>query len=215
MKGFVAALLFAALLGGAGYFGAPLLVDRQVAPLRQDLAALDGRLLKLEEFVRQEEAARTESSLPAGADVSRITSAVNGLFGRIAQLEASVQQQKTAADEQVRKSAEAVQKDSADMKQQLKRLSFQTSIATIRGHLLKVRSDLLYKNVGTARTELDLVADALARAKDAVADPEKPAVQELQNLLKKLREDIDGDMAAAITKLDLLWHELGKLMKKA
>ena len=47
------------------------------------------------------------------------------------------------------------------------------------------------------------------------SDENKKAIEELQSTLKKARAEIDTDLPAALNRIDLLWHEMGKLLKKA
>jgi F0F1-type ATP synthase membrane subunit b/b' len=79
---------------------------------------------------------------------------------------------------------------------------------------LKARGDLQYKNIGTAKTELNLIAEAFEKAKTSTTDENKKAIEELQGILKKALSEIDADLPAAINRIDLLWYEMGKLPGK-
>jgi hypothetical protein len=92
---------------------------------------------------------------------------------------------------------------------------FDARMANIRGHILKARVEIVAKNVGTAKNELDLVNEVFERTKASASDESKKAIEELQATLKKARAEIDTDLPAALNKIDLLWHEMGKMMRKA
>ncbi|MEW6002881.1 MAG: hypothetical protein AB1638_09585, partial [Nitrospirota bacterium] len=79
-------------------------------------------------------------------------------------------------------------------------------------HILKVKVDLTSRNFGSAKNELNLVDEAFEKAKTAASD--KRVIEELQLTLKKAKSEIDTDLPSAISRIDLLWHETGKLLKK-
>ncbi|MBM4140292.1 MAG: hypothetical protein FJ242_02190 [Nitrospira sp.] len=88
-------------------------------------------------------------------------------------------------------------------------------MASIRGHILKVKVDLVAKNIGSAKNELSLIDEAFEKAKTSASDENKRIIEELQVTLRKARADIDIDLPAAINRIDLLWHEMSKLLRKA
>jgi hypothetical protein len=90
---------------------------------------------------------------------------------------------------------------------------FETSVATARAHTLKIKIDLVSKNVGSARSELELIEKALDKSKDSASDEDKSVIDELQGTLKKIRSEVDTDLPVALNRIDLLWHELSKLMR--
>jgi len=47
-----------------------------------------------------------------------------------------------------------------------------------------------------------------------ISDENKKVIEELQGILKKARAELDTDLPATINRIDLLWHEMGKLLKK-
>lgn len=117
-------------------------------------------------------------------------------------------------DENLKKQTETIQKFNKEMQSNTQKIMFNSTMAGIRGHILKARTDLFYKNIGTAKNELDLLSGALESSKVLAADENKKAIEGLQSLLKKVRADVDTDISAAITGIDLLWHEMGKLLGK-
>jgi hypothetical protein len=87
-------------------------------------------------------------------------------------------------------------------------------MALIRGHILKARVEISSKNVGTARSELDLINDLLTEAKSSASGKNKEVIEELRGSLKKARTEIDIDLPAALNKIDLLWYEMSRLLRK-
>ena len=43
---------------------------------------------------------------------------------------------------------------------------------------------------------------------------QKKAIEELQGTLKKAKDEMDINLPAAINRVDLLWHEMGKLIRR-
>lgn len=126
----------------------------------------------------------------------------------------TIKKQKSATEETMKKQAEAIDKINKDTKAVTQKIMFDAAIANIRGHILKARGDLLYKNIGTAKNELDLISEGFEKAKTSATDENKKVIEELQGILKKARAELDTDLPAAINRIDLLWYEMGKLLKK-
>ena len=98
--------------------------------------------------------------------------------------------------------------------------SFQENIldaamANIRSHILKARADLQYKNIGTAKNELEHISDTFDKVKTTASDENKKVIEELQGILKKAQAALDNDLPAAVNRIDLLWHEMGTLLRDA
>ena len=92
---------------------------------------------------------------------------------------------------------------------------FYALMATIRGNVLKVKLELVAKNVGTARNDLELISGTFEKAKTLATEENRKVIDELQGILKKARGDIDTDLPSAINRIDLLWNEMSKVLLKA
>lgn len=51
-------------------------------------------------------------------------------------------------------------------------------------------------------------------AKTTASDENKKAIEELRSTLQKARAEIDSDLPAALSRIDLLWHEMDKMMRR-
>jgi polyhydroxyalkanoate synthesis regulator phasin len=88
-------------------------------------------------------------------------------------------------------------------------------MSTIRGNVLKAKVDLVARNIGTAKNEIELMSGTLQKAKSLTTDENRKVIDELQGILKKAKADIDTDLPSAINRIDLLWNELSKVLQKA
>jgi len=119
-----------------------------------------------------------------------------------------------ATEDSLRKQAETIDKMNKESDDRTQKIMFDARMANIRGHVLKARVEIVAKNVGTAKNELDIINDAFESIKASASDENKKAIEELQATLKKARAEIDSDLPAALNRIDLLWHEMGKLLRK-
>lgn len=225
MKTVLVIILLIAAFVAAGYYGLPILIEKETAVLKSEVQDVKQRLQKIEEFIKSEEEARKVTQLKPDADLQHVIKAVNAISSRVAHLDDSfkkdmsivdetIKKQKSATEETMKKQAEAIDKINKDTKAVTQKIMFDAAIANIRGHILKARGDLLYKNIGTAKNELDLISEGFEKAKTSATDENKKVIEELQGILKKARADLDTDLPAAINRIDLLWYEMGKLLKK-
>jgi Ni,Fe-hydrogenase I large subunit len=237
MKKVLVVILLIGVFIVAGYFGLPLLIDRETAELKADVQDLKMRLQKIEEESKA-------VPLKPDADVQKVIKTVNAIYHKVNSLEDSfkkgvsatveaikkqgkvneealkkqaeaLEKQKTATEEALKKQAETIDKLNKEIEAKIQKIMFDAAMATIRGHILKARVELVAKNVGTARSELDLVDELFSKAAVTASDENKKAIKELQVSLKKAKADIDIDLPSAIIRIDLLWHEMSKLLRKA
>ena len=224
MKNVLAGVIFAVLFGGAFYFGLPFLIEKETAGLRSEVHDLSQKLRKAEEFITSEEEARKVTQLMPDADAQRIIKAVNTLSLKLMSLENSsneglsatgeeLKRHKVATDETFKKQADMVDKIGKDAEEKIKKNTLIASMAAIRGQVLKVKVDLLSKNIGTAKSELGIIVESLEKVKAMAHDEDKKAIGELQSSLKKAIAEADTDLPAATGRVDILWHELSKRLK--
>ncbi|MEW6409634.1 MAG: hypothetical protein AB1488_05920 [Nitrospirota bacterium] len=219
MKNVLVVILLIVVFAGAGYYGLPILIEKETAGLKSDVQDLKKRLQKIEEESKV-------ALLKPDADIQRIIKTVNVISSKVISLENSfkkgisvtdetIKKQKTTTEDALRKQAEAIDKINKETQAKVQRIMFDAVMVNIRGHILKVRVDLLSKNIGTVRNELDLLNEGFEKAKTLASNENKKAIEEFQLAIKKAKTEIDTDLPAAINRIDLLWHEMGKLLRKA
>jgi hypothetical protein len=221
----------------AGYFGIPVLIQKETASLRSDILDMKLRLQKMEEESKA-------APLRPEANVQEVIKTVNAIFHKMNSLEVSlnkgmsqtdgaikrqgsateealkkqaeaIEKQKTSTEEAFKKQAEIIEKSNKDIQERIKKIMFDARMANIRGHILKARIEIVAKNVGTAKNELDLISGAFEDTKALASDENKKAIEDLQTTLKKAKNEIDTDLPAALNRIDSLWYEMGKMMRKA
>jgi len=219
MKTVLVVIILIAVVLSAGYFGLPVLIEKKTAGLSSDVQALKQKLEKIDEESRI-------APLPPTSDTQKITKVVNSLSSKVTALEDSfkktmsvtdetIKKQKTATEEASKKQIEAIDRITKDTEAKIHRSMFYALIATIRGNVLKVKLELVAKNVGTARNDLELISGTFEKAKTLATEENRKVIDELQGILKKAKGDIDTDLPSAINRIDLLWNEMSKLLLKA
>jgi len=219
MKTVLVILLLIAFIIAVGYFGLPLLIEKKTAGLRSEMQDVKLRLQKIEKFTEV-------APLPPDADFPKIFKTVNALYAKVISLEdsfkkdmpltnESIKKQKSDTEEALKKQSEAIDKMNKEVQAKIQRITFDATMANIRGHILKARVELVAKNVGNARAELDLIDELFSKAAATASVENKKVIEELRTVLKRARAEIDFDLPVALSRIDLLWHEMGKLLRKA
>jgi len=225
MKTMFVVLLLVAFFVGAGYYGLPIVLEKETSGLKAEIGDLQQRLQKAEEFMRNEEEARKVAALPPGADAEKIIRAVNSLASRVASLEnalgkgmastdESIRKQQSATEEALKRQTEAIERLNRETQARLQKIMLDAAMANVRGHIAKARADLLSKNIATAKTELELISSIFETLKNSSSGENKKNIEELEAILKKARAEVDTDLPAAINRVDLLWYEMSKLLRK-
>jgi hypothetical protein len=219
MKTVLVILALIVITIGAGYFGLPMLIEKETAGLRTDVKDLKNRVQKIEEESKA-------APLKSDANVKEIIKTVNAIYQKMDSLESSFQKdmsvtnetiksQRTVTEETLRKQAETIDKMNNELESKIQKIMFDARMANIRGHILKARIEIVAKNVGTAKNELDLISGAFEDTKASASDENKKTIEEFQTTLKKAKTEIDTDLPAALNRIDFLWYEMGKMMRKA
>lgn len=219
MKAILAVIILIAVGVAVGYFGIPFLIEKENAVLKSDITDLKQRLQKIEDESKA-------APLEPDARIHNIIRTVNALYSKTESLEKSmkenvskadkaIEDQKTSLEGTTKKLKEDFDTINKDTKTIVQSIKFDASMANIRGHILKARADIQHKNIGTAKTELDYISEAFEKVKTTASDENKHVIEELQGILKKAKTEIDNDLPAAISRIDLLWHEMGKLLRDA
>lgn len=219
MKTVLVIILLIAVFVGVGYLGLPVLIEKETAGLKSDVQDLKQKLQKIEEESKV-------APLQHDADVQKVIKTVNAMYSKVVTLEdsfkkstsvidATIKKQETTTKEALKKTAETIEKISKEAEAKIQKSMFNALMASIRGHILKVKVDLVAKNIGSAKNEFSLIDEEFEKVKATASDENKKAIEELQVSLKKAKADIDTDLPAAINRIDLLWHEMSKLLRKA
>lgn len=222
---------------GIGYFGLPIIIEKETTGLRSDVQDVKQRLQKIEEESKA-------APLKPDADVQKVIKTVNAIYHKVKSLEDSfkkgmsttdeaikrqgkvteealkkqaeaIEKQKMATEDAFKKQVEVIEKINKETQERIQKIMFDASMASIRGHILKARVELVAKNVGNARTELDLIDELFSKVATTASVENRKVIEELRVVLKRARAEIDTDLPAAINRIDLLWHEMSKLMRKA
>ncbi|HCE67648.1 MAG: hypothetical protein A2X82_15805 [Geobacteraceae bacterium GWC2_55_20] len=222
MKTVIIGLVLVVGLGAAGYFAVPFLIEQKTEELRAEVKDLKQRLESAEVFIKGEQEARKNVRIEPGADAATITRAVNALASKVTKLESSVRADLSAADAVVKeqksdtaaalkKQAEALEKESVAVRTQIREAIFKTRMSEVRGRLLKVKTDLLAKNIGTADAEVGVLVESLEKMKESMLPEAKKSLDAAQASLRKARGEMTTDLPSAMKRVDLLWHEIGKI----
>lgn len=218
MKNVLILVLLVAIIAATGYWGLPVLIEKKTAGIRSEVAELRQRVQRMEDESKA-------APLPPDADARKIIKTVNALSSKVLALEESLnknmsainetlKKQKITTEETFKKQSDSLDKSNKEIQGQIQRMRFDNAIEDIRGHILKIKLDLASKNIGTAKNEMGLVDENFERLKATARDDNKKMIVDLQGILKKARTEIDVDLPSATNKIDLLWHEMGKLMRK-
>jgi ElaB/YqjD/DUF883 family membrane-anchored ribosome-binding protein len=187
---------------------------------------LSVRVQKVEDFIKTEEEKRKEAGLQPDAGQQEVIAMVNALSHKVNGLDESMQKGLAAKEELLKKEGIAtgeilteqkknIEKMTSETESQIGQIKFDASMANIRSHILKLRMDLANRNIGTAKTEIDLINDLFGKAASSASEENRKAVEELRSMLAKARSEIDSDLPAAVNRIDLIWYEMGKLLRKA
>ncbi len=222
MKTLIIGIVLVVGLGAAGYFAVPFLIEQKTGGLRAEVKDLRQRLENAELFIKGEEEARKNVRIESGADAATITRAVNAMASKVTKLESSVSTNLSAADAAVKeqkaataaalkKQAESFEKESGEVRAQLREAIFKTRMSEVRGRILKVKTDLLAKNIGTADAEIGVLVETLEKMKKDVLPETIKMLDTVQASLRKARGEMTTDLPSAMKRVDLLWHDIGKI----
>lgn len=222
MKTVIIGIVLVVGLGAAGYFTVPFLIEQKTGELRAEIKDLRQRLDNAEVFIKREEETRKNVQIESGADAATITRVVNALASKVTKLESSirtdlsvadaaVKEQKSATATALKKQAEILEKESGEVRAQLREAVFKTRMEEVRGRLLKVKTDLLAKNIGTADAEAGILVEILEKMKASVGPEVSKSLDAAQVSLRKARGEMTTDLPSAMKRVDLLWHEIGKI----
>jgi len=220
----VAGVLIVAAGAGA-YFLLPFMIQEQTAGLRSQLQQTEERLQKVEVYIKSEEKEIKAGQLKIGSDADTIVKALNkqavrtnALEGKIAgemkRISDETEKQRNRIEEGLKEQVETSKNISAEAKALVRMTAFDSLLNSIKGQILKARLEVSDKNITVARNELDLIDKHFDKALVIASDHEKAGIGELHEMLRKVKADLNVNFSSAVIRLDLLWHELGKLQEK-
>ena len=226
MKTVIAVVVLILVIVAGGYLGLPFLIEKETTELRMEVRDLKEKVQKIEAFVQSEEDIRKVTQLTPDSDAQRIIKTVNSVSLKLKTLEEStnkgivaadeaIKKQKVEMDEAIKSQAEALNKFNKDTQKNLQGIQFDASMANIRSHILKVLVELQTRNVATAKAEMELVSDMFEKLKSMATDENRKTIEDLHGTLKKASGELESDLPSAINRINLLWHEMGKLLRKA
>ncbi len=218
MKTFIISLVLILVLTGIGYLGLPIIIQKETAGLMADIQDIKQRIQHIEEESKT-------APLPPDADVQKVIKTVNAIYAKTLSLEDSfkksisaidenIKNQNTKNGEELKKQGEAIANIDRETKAKLQEIMFDATMANIRGHILKARVELVAKNVGSAKADLDLINEMFSKAATVASEENKKSIMELQTILQKARMEIDTDLPSSLNKIDLIWHEMSKFLRK-
>lgn len=226
MKTVLTVLVTVLIAAVVGYVFGPILIEQKVASLKGEVTRLGKRLQASEEFIKAEEEARKTTSLKPDAKLPYVVNTVNRLATQQRHMENSMQLGFQGIDSRlvgITTTSEGEQKKlSQRIDDLLKKVEFhsrETEIHSfaenLKTRVLKIKLDLVARNIGVAKGELGLLLQALEDGKKVVGDNDnrKANLERLQGMVKEIRAEIDSNLVAATDRIDLLWHELSKFAK--
>jgi|GEM_PF-6100570 len=210
-------------VGILGYILGPMLIQREITPLKSELIQLQGRLKAAEDFIKAEEEAKHQTGLKVDTRLPDVVKAVNRLAVgqksiedviqvRFADFDARLAEMKAATEGGLNKLALQAEETTKKTNQRFHDNILHARIEDARIRLVKVKAELLAKNIGTAKGELDLLTQTLDEAKNMAGDDsgKKTSFARLQGMVKEIKAELDTNLVAATDRIDLLWHELAK-----
>lgn len=217
MKSAVMAIVVVIIFAVAGILGLPLLIDRHIAGLRLDVQDVKQRLQNIED-------ASKVAPLEPTADSGKIIKTVNALVLQVDTLQSSlkkdivlqsetIQKQKAATDEAFKKQTEAIDNYYSDMQAKVQMIKFNETVEDIRVHVLKARLEVVAKNLGNAKTEIDFIDELFTRITPSAQDEQKRIIEDIRASLRKAKAEIDTDLPSFINRLNTVWFETGRLLR--
>jgi len=224
MKIVITIVLTALIIGIMGYVFGTMLIKRELAPLKGEVVQLQARLQASEEFIKTEEEARQRTGLNADTKFPDVVKTVNRLAVgqksiedlmqvRFADYDARLAGMKAATESGMSKLSQQAEETTKKTNQRFQDSALQARIEDARIRLVKVKSELLARNIGVAKGEIDLLSQTLEDGKKIVGDSgsKRASLERLQGMVKEIKAEMDGNLVAATDRIDLLWHELAKL----
>ena len=226
MKTILTILVAIIIAGILGYLLGPILIEREVAPLKAEVVRLQNRLQESEAFIKSEEEMRQRTSLKPDTRLPDVVKTINRLAVgqkgiedmmqvRFADVDARLAEMKAANEGRMKTIYQQVEEGTEKTDRRFQGNALRAVIEDARIRLVKVKSELLARNVGVAKGELELLSQTLDDGKKLSGDDggKRAAFERLQGAVREIKAEMDSNLVAATDRIDLLWHELSKLAK--
>jgi len=112
----------------------------------------------------------------------------------ISSAEESIKKQEIATEEALKKQNEIFEKNHKEIRSEIHLINFYSAVTNIREHVLKARIEIIAKNIGNAKTKLDLIDDLFSGIIASVPQESKKTIIDLQVSLKRANTEIDNDL---------------------
>ena len=225
MKTVIGIILVALALAIAAYFALPFLINKETQELRKALADLKQRIQKVEAFMDKEEKVAKDAQVKADAGLPQVIKTLNALSNKVVSLEDNLKtesvkkeewfsKQKALLDDSFKKQNEILEKTNKDQQEKMQRMSLEILVGRIREQILKFKEEVTNKNIGLAKNEFKILLETTEKLKVSAGQEKVKSINEFQDLIKKASADLDSDLPAAVNRMELLWHEINKLLIK-
>jgi TolA-binding protein len=218
MKTAIIIIIAALVILGAGYVGVPFLIDRHTLQLKNEVQDLKQRLQKMEDEAKaaplQPDADGRQIIKTVNAVSLKLNTMENSFKKDISSAEESIKKQQASTEDALKKQAEIIEKNQKETQSRMQLVKFDSAVADIREHILKARIEIIARNIGNAKTELDFIDDLFSAAIAFLPEENKKTMSELQTSVKKAKSEIDADLPSAVNRINILWHEMSRLLRK-
>ncbi len=218
MKTAIIVIIAALIILGAGYVGVPFLIDRHTLHLKNEVQDLRQRLVKMEDEAKaaplQPDADARQIIKTVNAVSLKLNTMDNSFKKELSSTEDSIKKQKALTEDALKKQAEIIERNQKETQSRMQRVKFDSAAADIREHILKTRIEIIARNFGNAKTELELIDELFSAAIAFSPEESKKMMSELQTAVKKAKSEMDADLPSAVSRINILWHEISGLLRK-
>lgn len=224
MKTVITIILSILITSILGYLLGPKLIERELKTLREEISMLQARLQASETFIKAEEEARQTTGLKADTRLPDVVKTVNRLATgqksmedlmqvRFADFDARLSEMKAATEGGMSKLFQQSEEGRKNTEKAFQGSALRAMLGDARIRVIKIKNELVARNIGVAKGEIDLLSQALEDTKGLIGDnnEKKIAIEKLQAMAKEIKTEMDGNLVAAMDRIDLLWHDLAKL----
>jgi uncharacterized phage infection (PIP) family protein YhgE len=175
---------------------------------------LKAGLAKDEDLIKKQSALTGELANRQNDLSAKVGSLEKDLKTGLTRNEELAKKQLTRLEESLKNQNEDLEKANKEHQTQLQQLSFQVLVSRIKTDILKVKESMLGKNFGLAKNDLGALSEMVEKKLLPQTPEQKKTFEEFRILVEKIKSDMDSDVPAALYRLDLLWLEMDKLVKK-
>lgn len=211
MKALLALMLFLAVLA-AGYFGIPLILERQTEDVRASVRGMEGRLEALEAYIGEEKRAVETTGLLPDSDRGKIVASVNSLSLRLKAAEEGLKMAASSMDAEKNGRRQFEAELSMKLSSEVSALSLQIGMLDVMARTIRAKSELEERNIGRAKAELETLEARLAKASETASEEQRRKMNELAAVIKKARAEVETNLPSALSRLDIVWGETAQML---